>query len=108
MHNGFLGPSRFTYRLRRIKEASGRSHIIRDEALVLFGKRKGFDDAVREKYLFREAKVFSGNLVKEWTGIWYWVDVKTVTDTMRVWVLVGIYDGNRDRREEMKRGGRWR
>jgi len=41
-------------------------HAIQDEVHVLFGKRKEFDDAVRAKYLFREAKkVFGGNLVKE-------------------------------------------
>jgi len=77
-------------------------HVIQDEALASFGKRKEFDDAVREKHLFREAKkVFSGSLVKEWTGLWYWGDVKTVTDAMRVRVLVGIDDGNGDWREEM-------
>lgn len=77
-------------------------HAIQDEALALFGKRKEFDDAVREKYLFCEAKrVFSGSLVKEWTGLEYWRDVKTVTDAMRVQVLVGIDDENKDWREEM-------
>ena len=77
-------------------------HAIQDEALALFGKRREFDDAVREKYLFREAKkVFSGSLVKEWTGLLYWGDVKTITDAMRVRVLDGIDDENRDWREEM-------
>ena len=47
-------------------------HAIQDEALALFGRRKEFDDAVREKYLFRETKkVFGGNLVKEWAGLGY-------------------------------------
>jgi len=75
---------------------------IQDEALSLFGKRKEFDDAVREKHLFREAKrVFSGSLVKEWTGLSYWKDVKTVTDAMRDRVLDGIDAPDRDWREEM-------
>jgi hypothetical protein len=57
---------------------------------------------VREKYLFREAKkVFSGSRVKEWTGLGYWADVKTVTDAMRVRVLVGVDGRNGDWREEM-------
>ena len=77
-------------------------HAIQDEALALFGKRQEFDNAVREKYLFREAKkVFGGNLVKEWTGLAYWADVKVVTDAMRVRVLVGIDGENGDWREEM-------
>ena len=77
-------------------------HAIQDEALARFGKRKEFDDAVREKHLFREAKkVFSGSMVKEWTGLSYWGDVKAVTDAMRVRVLDGIDDGDRDWREEM-------
>lgn len=77
-------------------------HAIQDEALALFGKREEFDSAVREKYLFREAKkVFSGNLVKEWTGLVHWADIKTVTDAMRVRVLVGVDDENKDWREEM-------
>lgn len=77
-------------------------HAIQDEALALFGKREEFDQAVREKYLFREAKkVFSGNLVKEWTGLVYWADVKTVTDAMRAGVLIGVNDENGDWREEM-------
>ena len=101
MHNEFLD-----YLGSLIASAESKKrldlHAIQDEALVLFGKRKEFDDAVREKYLFREAKkVFSGNLVKEWTGLGYWADVKTVTDAMRVRVLVGINDRNRDWREEM-------
>ena len=79
-------------------------HAIQDEALSLFGKRKEFDDVVREKYLFREAKkVFSGSLVKEWTGLSYWKDIKTVTDAMRDRVLDGIDTPNRDWREEMVR-----
>jgi hypothetical protein len=77
-------------------------HAIQDEALAFFGKKKEFDDAVREKYLFREAKkVFSGSRVKEWTGLGYWADVKTVTDAMRVRVLVGVDGRNGDWREEM-------
>lgn len=77
-------------------------HAIQDEALTLFGKRKEFDDAVKEKYLFREAKkVFSGSLVKEWTGLSFWKDVKTVTDAMRDRVLDGIDTPDRDWREEM-------
>jgi len=77
-------------------------HAIQDEALSLFGKRKEFDDAVREKYLFREAKkVFSGSMVKEWTGLSYWKDVKIVTDAMRDRVLAGTNDEDGDWREEM-------
>ena len=77
-------------------------HAIQDEALALFGKRKEFDDTVREKYLFREAKkVFSGSLIKEWTGLSFWGDVKTVTDAMRVRVLDGIDKKDKDWREEM-------
>jgi len=77
-------------------------HAIQDEALALFGKREEFDRAVREKYLFREAKkVFSGTLVKEWTGLVYWGDVKIVTDAMRAGVLIGVDDGSGDWREEM-------
>jgi len=77
-------------------------HAIQDEALALFGKREEFDDAVRQKYLFREAKrVLSGNLVKEWTGLSYWADVKTVTDAMRVRVLVGIDGRDGNWREEI-------
>ena len=68
-------------------------HVIQDEALAVSGKRKGFDDAVRENHLFREAKeTFSGNLVKGWTDFRYWMGVKTVTDAMGVRVLVGIED----------------
>ena len=53
-------------------------HAVQDEALAHFGKRKEFDDAMREKHLFREAKkVLSGSMVQEWAGISYWVDVKT-------------------------------
>ena len=75
---------------------------IQDQALSLFGKREEFDNAVREKYLFCEAKkVFSGSLVKEWTGLVYWGDVKAVTDAMRVHVLGGSDDKDRDWREEM-------
>lgn len=75
---------------------------IQDEALTLFGKAEEFHGEVREKYLFREAKkVFSGSLVKEWTGLSYWKDVKIVTDEMRVRVLDGIETPNRDWREEM-------
>jgi len=75
---------------------------IQDQALSLFGKREEFDNAVREKYLFCEAKkVFSGSLVKEWTGLVYWGDVKAVTDAMRVRVLGGSDDKGRDWREEM-------
>ena len=75
---------------------------IQDQALSLFGKRVEFDNAVREKYLFREAKkVFSGSLVKEWTGLVYWGDVKAVTDAMKVRVLGGSDDKDRDGREEM-------
>ena len=101
MHNEFL-----EYLDSLIASAESKKrfdvHAIQDEALALFGKRKEFDDAVREKYLFREAKkVFSGSLVKEWTGLTYWADVKTVTDAMRVRVLVGIDDRNGDWREEM-------
>lgn len=77
-------------------------HATQDEALALFGKRKELDDAVREKYLFREAKkVFSGSMVKEWAGLAFWADVKTVTDAMRARVLDGIDDKDRDWREEM-------
>jgi len=77
-------------------------HAIEDEALTLFGKRKEFDGAVKEKCLFCDAKkVFSGNLVKEWTGFGCWADVKAVTDTMRVRVLVGIDNRNGDWREGM-------
>ena len=48
---------------------------------------------MRAKYLFRKTKkVFSGNLVKEWTGLGYWVDIKIVTDAVRARVLVGIED----------------
>ena len=54
-------------------------HAIQDEALALFGKSKEFDDTLREKYLFREAK----NKVNEWTGLGYWADVKT--DTRARW-----------------------
>ena len=79
-------------------------HAIQDEALALFGRRKEFDDTVREKYLFREAKkVFSGSLIKEWTGLSFWGDVKTVTDAMRVRVLDGIEGKDKDWREEMIR-----
>ena len=77
-------------------------HAIQDEALFLFGKRKEFDDAVREKYLFCEAKkVFNGNRVKKWTGLEYWKDIKTVTDAMRDRVLDGIDAPDKDWREEM-------
>lgn len=77
-------------------------HAIQDEALSLFGKRKEFDDAVKEKYLSREGKkVLSGSLVKEWTGLSYWKEVKTVTDAMRVRVLDGINTTDADWREEM-------
>ena len=77
-------------------------HAIQDEALAHFSKRKEFDDAVREKYLFREAtKVLSGNVVKEWAGLSYWGEVKTVTDATRVRILDGINDGDGDWREEM-------
>ena len=77
-------------------------HAIQDEALSLFGKRKEFDDAVREKYLFREAKkVFGGSRVKEWTGLSYWKDIKAVTDAMRDRVLDGTDAPDRDWREEM-------
>ena len=77
-------------------------HSIQDEALSLFGKRKELDDAVREKYLLREAKkVFGGSLVKEWTGLSRWQDVKTVTDAMRDRVLDGVDTPDRDWREEM-------
>ena len=71
-------------------------HAIQDEALDRFSKRKEFDDAAREKYLLREAKVFSGSMVKEWTGLSYWWDVKTVTGAMRVRVHDGIDDGDRN------------
>lgn len=75
---------------------------VQDEALSLFGKRKEFDDAVRGAYLFCEAKkVLSGSLVKEWTGLLSWKDVKTVTDAMRVRVLDGIDGTKVDWREEM-------
>ena len=78
------------------------AQVIQDEALSLFGKRKEFDDAVRQKYLLREVKkVFSGSRVKEWTGISYWKDVKTVTDAMRVRVLNGTDTTDKDWREEM-------
>lgn len=78
------------------------AQVIQDEALSLFGKRKEFDDAVRQKYLLREVKkVFSGSRVKEWTGISYWKDVKTVTDEMRVRVLNGTDTTDKDWREEM-------
>ena len=101
MHNEFLD-----YLDSLIASAESKKrfdvHAIQDEALALFGKRKELDDAVREKYLFREAKkVFGGSLVKEWTGLVYWADVKTVTDAMRVRVLVGIDDKDGDWREEM-------
>lgn len=77
-------------------------HAIQDEALSLFGKRKEFDDAVREKYLSRESKkVFSGSLVKEWTGLSYWKEVKAVADAMRDRVLDGIDTPDKDWREEM-------
>ena len=57
---------------------------------------------MREKYLFREArKVLSGNVVKEWAGLSYWGEVKTVTDATRVRILDGINDGDGDWREEM-------
>ena len=78
------------------------AQAIQDEALSLFSKRKEFDDAVRQKYLLREVKkVFSGSRVKEWTGISYWKDVKTVTDEMRVRVLNGTDTTDKDWREEM-------
>jgi hypothetical protein len=101
MHNEFLD---YLGSLTASEEPAKRLdvHAIQDEALAHFGKRKEFDDAVREKYLLREAKkVLSGSMVKEWTGLSYWVDVKTVTDAMRVRVLDGIDDGDRDWREEM-------
>jgi hypothetical protein len=101
MHNEFLD---YLGLLTASEEPAKRLdvHAIQDEALALFGKRKEFDDAVREKHLFREAKkVFSGSMVKEWTGLSYWGDVKTVTDAMRIRVLDGIDDGDRDWREEM-------
>lgn len=101
MHNEFLD-----YLGSLIASAESKKHFdvhaIQDEALALFSKREELDGAVREKYLFREAKkVFSGSLVKEWTGLTYWGDVKTVTDAMRVRVLVGMDDGNGDWREEI-------
>ena len=56
-------------------------HAIQGEALARFSEREEFDDAVREKQLFREAKkVFGGSMIKEWTSLSYWWDVKTVTD----------------------------
>ena len=101
MHNEFLD-----YLGSRIASEESKErldvHAIQDDALALFGKRKELDDAVREKYLFREAKkVFSGSLVKEWTGLSYWGDVKIVTDAMRIRVLDGVEGGDRDWREEM-------
>ena len=101
MHNEFLD---YLGSLTASGESKERLdvHAIQDEALALFGKRKEFDDAVREKYLFQEVKkVFSGSLVKEWAGLSYWGDVKTVTDAMRVRVLDGIGDVAGDWREEM-------
>ena len=101
MHNEFLD---YLESLIASEERKKRLdvHAIQDEALALFGKRKELDDAVREKYLFREAKkVFSGSLIKEWTGLSYWGDVKTVTDAMRVRVLDGIRGKDKDWREEM-------
>ena len=78
-------------------------HAIQDEALDRFSKRKEFDNAAREKYLLREAKkVFGGSMVKEWTGLSYWWDVKTVMGAMRVRVHDGIDDGDRDWREMIK------
>lgn len=101
MYHEFLG-----YLGSLVASAESQSHLdvhtIQDEALSLFGKRKEFDDAVKEKYLFREAKkVLSGSLVQEWTGLSYWKEVKTVTDAMRVRVLDGINPTGADWREEM-------
>jgi hypothetical protein len=101
MHNEFLN---YLGSLIASEESEKRLDVraIQDEALALFDKRKEFDDEVREKYLFREAKkVFSGSLVKEWTGLSYWGDVKIITDAMRVRVLDGTNDRDRDWREEM-------
>ena len=72
MHNEFLD---YLGSLTASEEPTERLdvHAIQDEALTRFGKREGFDDAVREKYLFREAKkVFSGSMVKQWTSLSYW------------------------------------
>jgi hypothetical protein len=102
MHNEFLD-----YLDSLIASAESKKqldvHAIQDEALASFGKKKEFDEAVREKYLFREAKkVFSGSRVKEWTGLGYWADVKTVTDAMMIRVLVGVDGRNGDWREMIK------
>ncbi|KAF9646700.1 hypothetical protein BDM02DRAFT_3254913 [Thelephora ganbajun] len=105
MHNEFLDHLRSLI-------SSGESqnpldvHAIQDEALALFCKREEFDNAVREKYLCRKVKeVFRGSLVKEWTGLSYWGDVKVVTDAMRVRVLDGIDAADKDWREEMVKLG---
>lgn len=75
---------------------------IQDEALSSFGKRKEFDDAVRDRYLREEAKkAFNGNLVKEWTGLSFWKDLQVVTDEMRVRVLDGTGPTKADWREKM-------
>lgn len=77
---------------------------IQDEALSLFGKRKEFDDKVREMYLQCEVnKVFDGNMVKEWTGIpqKHWRDLKAITDAMRDRVLDGVDAADANWREQM-------
>jgi len=101
MHNEFLDYLNSLIASAELKKRFD-VHAIQDEVLALFGKRKEFDDAVRDKYLFREAKkIFSGSMVKEWTSLGYWGDVKTVTDAMRVRVLDGIDGEKGDWREEM-------
>lgn len=93
---GFLGPLTATSKISLDVKAT------QDKALSVFGKRKEFDDTVRDIYLFCEVKkVFSGSLVKEWAEISYWKDVKIVTDAMRVRVLEGIDAADRDWRVEM-------
>jgi len=57
---------------------------IQQEALEYFGKKDEYDGIVREKWILRRAKeVFRGSLVKEWTGLAYWVSVKRVMDEVR-------------------------
>lgn len=77
-------------------------HAIQDEALSWLGKKKEFDDAVREKHIFDEAKkAFNGTLVKQWTGLSYWKDVQVVTDEMRLRVLDGADAAKVDWRVKM-------
>jgi len=73
--------------------------------------REEFDDAVKEKYLFREERrIFSENLVKEWTGLVYWGS----EDCYRACALDGTDDEGGGWWEEMigklsneERGRRW-